>query len=341
MVAAKPSLQTSAPNQTAPRGLRQADHREITDFIETCQSAGKTTKTLQTYKEGALQLAAFTAEQGMPLLEALTREHLEAFFGSLRARGNKPATVANRHRAARALFNWMVDEDLRKDHPMERIKPPKVPDQVQPHYTDEEIGLLLKSLPEKVNSAREADRLALRDRAIILFLLDTGLRCQELCDLRFTDVTTDERTFHVVKGKAGKGRLGKYSADVATALKRYMRSRGGWPNREDDNYAVRLREPLFAMRGGVALTVNGVRNMMIRRFAVAGVEFRGTHAFRRSFGIAYLENGGDPLDLKELAGWSSWSMLHKYTKATATSRALRAHEEFSPVARMMQKGRKR
>ena len=75
--------------------------------------------------------------------------------------------------------------------------------------------------------------------------------------------------------------------------------------------------------------------MMVRRFADAGIEFKGIHAFRRAFGISFLENGGDPNDLKTLAGWSSWSMLSRYTAATETSRALRAHQEHSPVARLM------
>lgn len=123
-----------------------------------------------------------------------------------------------------------------------------------------------------------------------------------------------------------------YSAEVANALNRYMRRRGGWE-------ALGPGRLFFATKGGEALTTNGVRMLMQRRFAVAGVEFRGTHAFRRSAGIGFLESGGDPTDLKELMGWSSWSMLYRYTKATARSRALRAHEEHSPVARLM-RGRK-
>ena len=55
----------------------------------------------------------------------------------------------------------------------------------------------------------------------------------------------------------------------------------------------------------------------------------------------YLDDGGDPMGLKELMGWNSLSMVYKYTKATARSRALRAHDAHSPVAALMQKERKR
>jgi integrase/recombinase XerC len=323
------TLQASAPNRTAPGGVRPADHEEISAFLDFCQSTGKTPKTIETYRDAATALARYTAEKGMPLLTDLTREHVEDFFGALRRRGNSPATVKNRHSSLRAIFTWMVSEDIRRDHPMDRIKMPKVPDRVLPHYADDEIAALLAAIPNKAG-----DVLGLRDRSIILFLCDTGVRCQEMCDVRVRDVDRESRHVHIVSGKGGKGRMVAYSADVANALNRYMRRRGGW-DAQDRN------APLFAMRDGRALSVNGVRMLMQRRFKAAGVPFRGTHAFRRTFGIGFLENGGDPIDLKELAGWSSWSMLHRYTKATARSRALRAHEEHSPVARMLRnKGRR-
>ena len=188
---------------------------------------------------------------------------------------------------------------------------------------------LFKAIPNKGK-----DLLALRDRAVILFLTDTGLRGQELCDVRSGDVDREARQVHVVSGKGGKGRKVAYSSDTANAISRYVRRRGGWEK-------LGRTAALFAMRGGDPIRINALRGLLKRRCAQAGVEFRGIHAFRRTFGIGFLEAGGDPLDLKELAGWSSWSMLHRYTRATARSRALRAHEEHSPVARLMQKGRER
>lgn len=329
MSASQTSLQHSAPNRTPPaREIRPSDREEISSFIDYCASKGLTRKTLETYRDAAEQLAAFTAAKGMPLLADLAREHIEDFFGALRRKGNKPATVKNRHSSLRAIFTWQVGEDIRREHPMDRIKMPRVPEQVLPHYRDADVAALLRAIGNK-----PGDMLALRDRAIVLFFTDTGVRGQELCDMRAGDVDRDARHAHVVAGKGGKGRVVAYSAEVANALNRYMRRRGGWE-------AQGAAAPLFAMRDGRPLSVNGVRMLMQRRFRAAGVEFRGTHAFRRTFGIAFLENGGDPVDLKELAGWSSWSMLHRYTMATARSRALRAHEAFSPVARMMQQGRK-
>jgi site-specific recombinase XerD len=308
-------------------GIRPEDQDDLTSFLDACQARGLSRKSLVTYREAALKLAAYTASKGMPLLAEVRREHIEDFFGALRARGNKPATIKNRHSSLRALFSWMQHEDIRRDHPMDRIKMPRVPEQVLPHYSDDEIAALLHAIPNK-----GTDLMALRDRAIVLFFFDTGVRCQELCDLTLGNIDREARHAHVVTGKGGKGRMVAYSADVANALNRYMRRRGGWDTPGPT-------APLFATKSGGRLTTNGVRMLMQRRFQSADVTFRGTHAFRRSAGIGFLESGGDPTDLKELMGWSSWSMLYRYTKATARSRALRAHEEHSPVARLMQRSR--
>ena len=167
--------------------------------MEYCQSK-HSPKTVQTYREGAVQFVGYTQKRGMPLLAEVRREHVEDFLGSLRERGNKPATVANRHRALRALFNWMIHEDLRREHPMERIKPPEISSQVLPHYSDDDIRRLLKSIPDKAG-----DELLLRDRAIVLALLDTGLRAQELCDVRLRDLDRQGATYPHPRGQGRQG----------------------------------------------------------------------------------------------------------------------------------------
>jgi site-specific recombinase XerD len=324
------SLQVSAPNWVpSTKGARPSDQEDVNAFLDFIQCRGLTRKTQETYRSAAETFASFTAAQGMPLLPDVTREHVESFFAALRRHGSKPASIKNRHSGLRALFNWMIEEDIRHTHPLERIKMPRVPEQVLPHYSDDDIVRVLGATPNKLG-----DLQGLRDRCIVLFFYDTGVRCAELCGVHVGDLDREARQATILSGKAGKQRVVAYSADVANAFNRYMRRRGGWEG-------VGKAAPLFAARDGAHLTVNGVRMLMQRRFAAAGVEFKGTHGFRRAAGIAFLEHGGDPTDLKELMGWSSWSMLARYTKATARSRALRAHDAHSPVARLMEKERRK
>jgi len=325
MKTASSSLHVSAPNCAALKeGIRPEDHSDLTAFRDSLQR--KAAKTRSTYIESARALAAFTAAKGMPLLEHVEREHLEAFFDFLHAKGNRPATIRNRQAGLRALFNWMLEYDVRKAHPMARIKLEPIPEGLQPHYEPIEVAAVLGSIPLR------GDLLAQRDRAVILFLYDTGLRAQELCDLRIKDVDREARRAEIVSGKGGKGRRIHYSPTTASAIFKYIRRRGGFE-------ALGPAAPLFAAKDKGPLAVNGLRMIMERRFKAVSIPFRGIHGFRRSMGQAFLDDGGSGDDLMTLMGWNSLSMLRKYVRASAAERALTHHEEHSPVERML-KGRK-
>lgn len=67
-----------------------------------------------------------------------------------------------------------------------------------------------------------------------------------------------------------------------------------------------------------------------RAFELAGVEFKGIHAFRRASGIEYLRQGGQAEDLRVLMGWRSPEMIRRYVRAAEVERATAAHKRFSP-----------
>ena len=300
--------------------VRPEDARDLQDFTDWLRARGRSPRTTASYCEAVRGLAVFTARKGMPLLADLRREHVEDFLRGMYDRGNKPATVRNRYAGLRQFFNWMLDADVRADHPMARIGPPRVPQQVQPDYTPDEVSRLLVAISSQ-------GLMDLRDRAILSVFYDCGLRCEELCSVRVGDVDREARRIVIRSGKGGRGRVVGYSFDTANALNKYLRKRGGW---EQGGGAA----PLFAAQDHGRLSRNAVRMIMKRRFEAASVEFHGTHGFRRSWAMAYLDAGGDPMDLKELAGWSSLGMLYRYTKRTAQERALRRVDDFSPLARL-------
>lgn len=56
--------------------------------------------------------------------------------------------------------------------------------------------------------------------------------------------------------------------------------------------------------------------------------------FRRAFAIAFLDAGGYAEDLQQITGWNSLQMAQRYTKATASARARRAHKRLSLADRL-------
>ena len=101
-----------------------------------------------------------------------------------------------RYRACNRFFKWCVAEEERSDNPMERIDPPKIPDEIQPYYTADQVNAVLKSI------GRGRTLHEFRDKAIILTLYDTGVRASELIGMMADDVDWKERSI-LVTGKAG------------------------------------------------------------------------------------------------------------------------------------------
>ena len=309
------TTKTQTPN-CAPNIAISATLRD--GFALSLKAEGRAPKTLVTYLESIDLLLEFVSERGMPDASQLTAEHLREFIGHLFAKGNKPATVSNRYRALKRFFGWLRDEGERSDNPLDRIKAPRIPDQVMPHYEPQEVEALLAACDSKSYNGT-------RDRAIILTLYDTGLRASELTGITLQDLNSTQGTV-LVRGKFGKERVVSLGSRTALAINRFMRAR---QRRGYDDCDV-----LWVSERRGQLSVNGLRMLLERRAKAASITYKGIHAFRRTSAIAFLEAGGYPDDLQTLMGWESSQMLRHYTKATASSRAIEAHKRVSPSDRL-------
>jgi integrase/recombinase XerD len=85
-------------------------------------------------------------------------------------------------------------------NPMQKVKAPKVVlDPLEP-ISIEEVRAL-------VNTCRRGDFIGERDRAIFLFLLDTGARARELCNMNIKDIDLNTGAVMIRYGKGGKTRM--------------------------------------------------------------------------------------------------------------------------------------
>ena len=298
---------------------RQEDELLVREWLLVLKGDGRSPRTIGNYRESVGLLASFLAAGGFPLLTNVTAEHLREWLGDLRSRGNKPATVNTRYRAAYVFFKWLVSEGEARENPLERIEPPRVPETVQPWYTVEELQLVLKALRGRRLKGLDAAR----TQTILLVLFDTGLRASELCGLKVEDVDWDAQTVVVRETKGSNQRVVSVGTSSARALMSYVRIRG------------RPSPWLLSTLDGQRLTRNALKLSLKRAFEAAGVEFKGIHAFRRASGIEYLRQGGQAEDLRVLMGWRSPEMLRRYVKAAETERATAAHKRFSPADRLL------
>ena len=98
-------------------------------FLRHLAAENRSPSTRVTYAAAIDLLAAFSAAAGMPELTELRREHIEALLVDLGARGQRPATLANRYRSLQQFYKWLLEEGEIKVSPMAHMRPPHVPEE--------------------------------------------------------------------------------------------------------------------------------------------------------------------------------------------------------------------
>ena len=258
---------------------------------------------------------------------------LKAFLAWLRERPNgldherklSPKTIFNAWVALKSFFRWHAEE-TGGGNPMASIPAPKVPEAVIEPLTQAEVQALLKACESARTTQRPGQRAftkrrptAARDKAIVLTLLDTGLRATELCNLKVEDIDLDSGKVFVRRGKGGKGRLTYLGRAARRGLWRYLSKRESRPS-----------DPLFVTSNERPLDRNYLRQLLVALGDRAGVSGLHPHRLRHTFATEFLRNGGNLLGLQRLLGHSSLEMVRRYA-AIAESDLARAHETGSPA----------
>jgi integrase len=216
-------------------------------------------------------------------------------------KGAGPATL---HQDMRAFWSWYAKE-YGTPSPMVGIPRPKGKSALVPVLTLDQVGAILKACKSTT------DLETIRNRAVILLLLDSGLRRAELCQLDISDIDLKAGLVVVRCGKNGKARESILRDDSKQALWRWLRTR------QDGSGA------LFVSTRGNRLTPNGVSQLVARIGARAGVTLH-PHMLRHAFAHYNLAAGAREHDLMRAAGWSSTKMLERYGAALADQRAIAA-----------------
>lgn len=235
-----------------------------------------------------------------------------------------PVTVKAYHRNLSCLFNAIWEDAGLPRSPMAKIEAPDVrQEQIQPFSQDQVQAIL---------DAARRSYFPRRNLALVWFMLDTGARVSEVCDLRTCDVDFDGRRCWV-DGKGRKRRLLPLGRPTLKALWSYQQNR---TNPEAERFFVADQGPL----AGLALTPNGVYQLVERLADSGGVKGvrASPHTFRHTFAIEFLRAGGTELALQELLGHESRAMVKRYVQL-AHADIQRQHEMHSPADRLMNRRR--
>lgn len=226
-----------------------------------------------------------------------------------------PSTVAIRFRSLRALFNFLVDEEVIERSPMRRLSEPKGHDRPPPIVPDDDLKALLKVCDGKGFEDR-------RDTAIIRLFCEAGSpRVAEMAGILVTDLDMGRDAKVTVTGKGDKTRRIPIGTNAGTALDRYLRLRAKHP---------KAHLPHLWLGGrGSEMTASGITQMVTRRSAEAGIGHVHPHQFRHTAAHAAKVGGLSDEEMMYLFGWSSPEMPRRYGRSAGTERAHRAARRVS------------
>jgi site-specific recombinase XerD len=289
----------------------------------TIRSYGDSVRALTRWADGAGVVADTSIDTAT--LRAFLAAELTRTFGK-DGRTVSPASVAVHYRNLRVFFGWLAEEEpgMVPVSPMARVRPPEVPSKSKPPFSEDELRALLGA----ANGGALEDR---RDTAIMRVFMDTGMRVSGMAGLRYvagepdrSDVRLQQRIL-VIRLKGGAEQLVPLGRKSAAAIDRYLRARSRHPNAESGWLWVSKRSHL---------TNWGIRQMLERRAATAGVSGMQPHRFRRTFAHDWLFAGGTENDLMKITGWKTRDMIDVYAGELANERARTAHARLSPGDRI-------
>ena len=254
----------------------------------------------------------FLARNGTTIY-AVTRKHISAYAEYEQDRGLKPQSVVNHLRVVYAFLVFLVDQDILSQEIMQRKIRIKLPDALPRAIPSEDIERLREAIT------------TVRDNALILLLLRTGMRIGELLEVKVNDISFVERKILIYLGEKNMiGRAVYYSEDAEQALQEWLKKKNN-----DSAY-------LFPGNSGRPnICYMTARKAMLRILGRAGLSGKGysLHSLRHTFATDMLNAGMRVEVLQQLLGHQEIEMTMRYARITDLTRE---HEYFKAMDRIEQ-----
>jgi len=296
--------------------ISQGDYISATaeSFLIDRQARELSRFTLKFYRDFLRTFIEYCNANSLTFIQQITSDFLRRYFLAFGEKHN-PGGVHGAYRTLRAFFQWLMKEEVMAPdwkNPMLKVKAPKVVlDPLEP--------ISIQDVRALSNTCQRGDLIGERDRALFLFLLDTGARAREACNMNIKDVDLNTGAVMIRYGKGGKSRMVFIGRTTRRAMRGYLRQR------HDSSPA------LFLSKDAERLTYDGLKQLLERRAKRAKLSNKPKlHGFRRAFALNMLRSGVDIFVLQRLMGHSDLQVLRRYLAQNDEDNQL-AHMRGSPV----------
>lgn len=274
-----------------------------------------TERTRKIYREHLTRLCNY---MHTPAVREIDHRSLAQFMGSLRQKNGKPYAASyldQIYRTLKTFFEFCVKEGLISENPMRRVKRPKLEIGPKPRLSLEQIKKLMHQVRQTNLSARNL--------AIVLLMVDSGLRLNEVVGLRACDVRQDDRIVLVLSEKTLKRREVPIRDEVIEAMNQYLATRPAFKTPTDQFFNSKANTPLS--KGAVHLLMKRLQKRL-------GFPLHA-HLLRHTFANIYIRRG-ELRKLQKMMGHSRIDTTARFYTDPELKDIQREHEYASPLAQI-------
>lgn len=289
------------------------------EFVFHCQCRKLSEKTIKNYSKQIGYLITFLeTEKNVTHIEDVEKKFIKEFLRNMTKAGRKANYVNDLLKAFKVFFRYAYEEEYTEELLTDKIQNVKKSKVIIRTFSDEELKRMS-------NYYQGHDYITIRNKVIVMLLIDTGIRLSELIELTEAQIKYD---FIIIHGKGDKERVVPKSPLLSKWLIKYLAVRKSY-----FAYKV-IPDNIFLSKNGKPLSTS----MVHRIVKVAGVACEvssdiriSPHTFRHTYAQYQLKAGLDLYSLSRLLGHENIQITQRYLEGLKDKEVLKQAEKTSPL----------
>lgn len=249
--------------------------------------------TVSAYLRDVKVFEKFLAQNDCKISNEINYSFIRQWIVSLSEKRYSKTSINRKIASLKSYFNFLINIDIIESSPLKGHKNLKSSSKIVIPFSEDEIMQVF----ENFNDSKISDR----DKLIIEIFYSTGLRRQELINIKIQDIFLQEGLIKIL-GKRSKERMIPILPSLSKNLKNFI------SNNNNSKY-------LFETNKLKKISVSTVYRLINKYFRLVSSKVKvSPHVLRHTFATHMLNNGADINTIKEILGHSSLSSTQIYTK---------------------------
>ena len=292
----------------------------LNEFLYECKIKNLSPRTIKSYQNSNnLMIQWLIDNQNIADIEQVKPTDLKAYIFYKFDNNAKETYINGIIKNMRAFFKYAVENEYIANNPVLKIKWAKESKPLIKTFTNEQAVQLS-------NAFSNANYLESRNKTIIIMLLETGIRNNELCILKDISISDSVLT---IFGKGNKERQVGISPILQKQLITYNRIKKAYFSDKTIHH-----DALFLSRTGRKCTVETIENIMNEAGKRIGIDDNircSPHTCRHFYAQTMVKNGIDIYSLSRLLGHGNISKTQRYLESMLDKDIVERSMKTSPL----------